>query len=152
MAMHFNALSLARQLRYAAGGVLLALSAQAACADVYVIMNASNPVRSLSRQEVSDLYLGRTRELPNGLAVTLFDQPNDQAARAEFFQLLVNMPLPQVNAYWARLSFTGRQTPPQTRADDAAVMAVISKSERAIGFVGTRPSDPSLRVVLHLKE
>lgn len=152
MATHLNPLRRIRQQLRAAGGVLLALAAQAVCADVYVIMNANNSVRSLSRQEVSDLYLGRTRELPNGAAVTLFDQPNEQAARAEFFQLLANMPLPQVNAYWARLSFTGRQTPPQTRADDADVMSVISKSERAIGFVGIRPSDPALRVVLHLKE
>lgn len=125
--------------------------ASPAHADVYVIANASSGLSSLSRQQVADIYLGRTRSLGDHPA-TLYDQPDDQPAREQFFRLLVNMPLPQVNAYWARLSFTGRQSPPHILPDETAILQAVRRTPGAIGYVTAPPNDPSIRVLLRLQE
>lgn len=137
-------------------GAVLALLCVFACgnakADIFVVVNTANPVRNLNTREVADLYLGRTRTYPNGAPAQILDQPNARSEREQFFRLLVNMPLAQVNAYWARLTFTGRQSPPEVRADDQAVLADISRSTQAIGYVGIRPHHPDVHVILQLRE
>jgi ABC-type phosphate transport system substrate-binding protein len=132
--------------------LLCALACDAAKADIFVVVNTANPVRTLSTREVADLYLGRSRTYPNGLPAQIIDQPNARSEREQFFRLLVNMPLAQVNAYWARLTFTGRQSPPEIRTDDQAVLADVSRSAQAIGYVGSRPQNPDVHVILQLRE
>ena len=132
--------------------LLCALGCGAARADIYVVVNAANPVRSLSTREVADLYLGRTRTYPDGQPAQILDQPNVRGEREQFFRLLVNMPLAQVNAYWARLTFTGRQSPPEVRADDQAVLTDVSRTPQAIGYVGSRPHHPDVHVILQLRD
>jgi ABC-type phosphate transport system substrate-binding protein len=129
-----------------------ALGCGSANADIYVVVNAANPVRSLNPNEIADLYMGRSRTYPNGQPAQILDQPNVRAEREQFFRLLVNMPLAQVNAYWARLTFTGRQSPPEMRADDQAVLADVSRSPQAIGYVGSRPHHPDVHVILQLRD
>jgi ABC-type phosphate transport system substrate-binding protein len=144
---------LSLRLLLKAGIVLLcAFSCQMAQADIFVIVNAANPAHSLSPQEVSDLYLGRTRTYPNGAPAQILDQTNDRTEREQFFRLLVNMPLAQVNAYWARLTFTGRQPPPEVRNNDQAIINSVSRSPQAIGYVGSKPSNSEIQVILQLRE
>lgn len=129
-----------------------ALAWGVAQADIFVIVNAANPVRQLSNQEVADLYLGRARSYPNGTPVLILDQANSRSEREQFFRLLLNMPLAQVNAYWARLTFTGRQSPPEVRNDDQAVVASVSRSVQAIGYIGSRPQHPDVHIILQLHD
>jgi len=119
-------------------------------ADVYVIANQSMPIEQLSQQQIADLYLGRTRILQSGSYVNLFDQNNEQPVRERFFKLIANMSLSQVNAYWARLTFTGRQHPPQPKANDAKVIEAVSRDPLAIGYVSSLPPANQVRVILHL--
>ena len=132
--------------------LLCTLACSGAKADIFVVVNTANPVRNLNTREVADLYLGRSRTYPNGQPAQILDQPNARNEREQFFRLLVNMPLAQVNAYWARLTFTGRQSPPEVRIDDQAVLADVSRSAQAIGYVGTRPQHPDIHVILQLRE
>lgn len=121
-------------------------------ADIYVIANPNLPATQLSREQIADLYLGRVRSVESGAYVILFDQPDAQPVRERFFKLIANMSLTQVNAYWARLTFTGRQHPPQSQANDAKVIEAVSRDPRAIGYVGSPPSDNQVRVILRLHE
>lgn len=124
----------------------------AAHADIYVIANPNIPVEQLSKQQIADLYLGRARTIQSGDYVTLFDQADEQPVRGQFFRLIADMSLTQVNAYWARLTFTGRQRPPQPQANDAKVIDAVSRTPRAIGYVSSAPPGNQVRVILHLHE
>lgn len=131
----------------------LSMAMGAAHADIYVIANHSAPVEQLNPQQVADLYLGRTRTLQSGDYVTLLDQNNEQPVRERFFKAIANMSLTQVNAYWARLTFTGRQHPPQPKANDMKVIEAVSRDPLAIGYVGSLPpNNNQVRVILHLYE
>jgi ABC-type phosphate transport system substrate-binding protein len=123
-----------------------------AFADVVVIVNAANPVHSMSSEEVTALYLARTRTFPSGEFALVFDQPRDSALRQQFFKRVANMGIGQVNTYWSRLMFSGQEMPPQVLPNEQAVMDIVRRNPGAIGYVSTPPKDPGLRIVLQLKE
>ena len=129
-----------------------------ACADVVVIVHPDNPVRTMTPREVSDLYLGRSRAFVTGdqtplLPATIYEQPADSHLRESFFRVLNGMPISQLNAYWARLRFSGEVLPPVALADSRTILEAVSRNRGAIGYVDAAAvSGPSVRVVLRLKE
>ena len=90
----------------------LLLLSLAARADLVVVVNADNPTPALSREEVIHIFLGRYRQFPSGQGAEPYDQPTDSPERNLFYERLVGKSQAQINAYWARLTFTGRTRPP----------------------------------------
>ena len=127
----------------------LLLSAHAVHAEVAVVVNAKNTVAGLSPREVQDLFLGRTRAFPDGRHATPVDQSSP--LRAEFYQALTARPVELVNAYWARLVFTGQASPPPRLPDDGAVLKAVRENEGGIGYVNPARLDKSVRLLLLLK-
>jgi hypothetical protein len=121
-------------------------------ADVYVIVHRDNPVATIGMDKVASLYLGRSRSFGSGHFAVLVDQSGHAPVRERFFLKLAGMTLPQIDAYWARLSFTGRVTPPEVRVSDAEVIDTVAAEPLAIGYVSVPPADPRVRVVLQFGE
>ncbi len=126
----------------------LLLVITAAHAEVAVIGNARNPAGSLTAKQVQDIFLGRTRTFPDGRFALPIDQLS--ALRAEFYQKLTARPIEQVNAYWARIMFTGQASPPLQLPDDDAVVKAVGENEGAIGYVSKTRLDRTIRVLLLL--
>jgi len=127
----------------------LLLLASTAHADVAVIVHAKNPITTLAPHEVQDIFLGRTRTFPDGRYAVPLDQSSP--LRAEFYQTLTARPLEQINAYWARLMFTGQAMPPARLPDDAAVLKSVRENETAIGYIDAAHLDNTVRQLLLLK-
>lgn len=125
-----------------------------AWSDIVVVVNAANPVRSMSQAEVAALYLGRARTYPGGEFALVFDQARDSAVRERFFKRLAGMSLVQVNTYWSRLMFAGQELPPQALPSEQSVLDIVRRNPGAIGYINTTamPADNNLRVILQLKE
>jgi hypothetical protein len=135
---------------------LLALTAVVfaplAHADFYLVVQSANPQQALTQKEAVDLFMGRNRAFRNGDLAQVFDLPRDSASRADFYQQLTGMGPAQVNSYWARLMFSGQTMPPQSLADEAAMIATVKRSPGAIGWLRKEPADRQLRVLLVIKE
>jgi ABC-type phosphate transport system substrate-binding protein len=132
-------------------GLLLSLPA-AAGADIAVIVHNDNPVRSMTARQVSDLYLGRARTFSSGELAAIYEQPADSPLRESFFHLLNGIDIKRLNAYWARLRFSGEVLPPVSLPDSRAVLAVVRRDRNAIGYVDPAVLDGSVQVVLRVKE
>ncbi|HLA34408.1 MAG TPA: hypothetical protein VJ001_06015 [Rhodocyclaceae bacterium] len=130
----------------------LALASAPASAEIAVIANRDSPVQSLTTKQVSDLYLGRSRTLALGETLTVFEQPVDSPLREMFFLSLNGMKIKQVNAYWARLRFSGEIMPPQSLSDSKAVIEAVKRERNAVGYIDAAMANSSVRVVLTLKE
>ncbi len=126
-------------------GQMLLQSALAA--EILVIVNLQNAVDELSHQELMDLYMGRYTNFPNKVAALLLDMPMDSEIRDEFYRELVGKSVAEVNAYWARLMFTGRASPPRGIEDAEQVIKFIGDNKNAIGYVYDTEYDDSLKVV-----
>jgi ABC-type phosphate transport system substrate-binding protein len=130
--------------------LLLALCLPAR-ADIAVVVHPGSPLRQLSAQEVSDLYLGRIRAI-GSQRLQVLDHPRDSGLRGRFFSLLNGMDLGRVNAYWARLQFSGDTQPPVPVPDSRAVIELVRRDPLAIGYVEAGAVTGTVRPVLILKE
>lgn len=128
------------------------LYAAQASAAVFVIVHHDSRVTELSKQQIRDLYFGRSRALPSGDFPKLFDQAKDSTIRQEFYQRVANLPIAQVDTYWARLEFSGRVLPPQPLSDNETVIRALKRNSSAIGYVSAPPNDPAVRVILILQD
>lgn len=121
-------------------------------ADIYVVVSADSPVRSMSQADTVDLFMGRSRHFPNGDYALPFDHARNSPTRAVFYRLLTGMDMAQVNGHWARLMFSGQTMPPQPLPSEAAVLDVVRRYPGAIGYLDREPADKAVHVVLVLKE
>ena len=121
-------------------------------ADIVVVVRHDSPLPQLNAQQVSDLYLGRLRSLDGGETLWLLDQPVASSLRQRFFQRLNGMDLKRVNAYWARLQFSGDTLPPTPLADSRAVIATVSRHRLAVGYVESAPLPDGVRAIFLLSE
>lgn len=118
-------------------------------AEIVVIGNLNCPVNSLSKREVQDIFLGRTRALPNGNFVLPLDLVD---LRSSFYLTLTNRPIEQINAYWARIMFSGQNSPPINLPDEQAMLKTIAENTGAIGYMDKRKIDEKrVRVLLILE-
>ncbi len=117
-------------------------------AELVVIAHLRNNINTLTIKQVQDIFLGRTRVFPNGK----FALPIDQSSplRAEFYQKLTSYPVEYINAYWARIMFTGQASPPQQLPNDEAVLQTVRDNEGAIGYIDNAHVDKTVHTLLIL--
>lgn len=129
----------------------LVLVTAAAAAELSVVVHPQNTHETMDKSQVSDLYLGRVHAFPDGSQARVIDQPRDSETRREFFEKVNGMSLNQVNAYWARMTFTGRVLPPETAVDSQAVQGIVANTPEAIGYVPDADRHPPVKETLHLR-
>jgi ABC-type phosphate transport system substrate-binding protein len=118
-----------------------------AAAEIVVVINKSNPVESMSRAQVIDMFMGKYVAFPDGSRATPIEPYGDQNSRKSFYKLLINFNLSRVNAYWSRIRFTGRATPPEPKPSDEEVAKFIGATENAIGYIDSKYVTANLKVV-----
>jgi hypothetical protein len=99
----------------------------AAMADWVLVANPKSGVEHLSRDEVVNIYLGRYRLLSSGISAEPVDLVGEHEGKTNFYRRLVDKSLAEINAYWARLVFSGKTQPPrQANSTDEALQFVVS--------------------------
>lgn len=132
--------------------LMLCCLSRAAPADIVVIVHPESPLLQMNPLEVSDLYLGRQRSTRTGERLLILDQPRDSELRSRFFSHLNGMSLRNVNAYWARLQFSGDSQPPIPLPDSSAIVATVRNNRLAIGYVDAADTAGGVRPLLTLRE
>jgi ABC-type phosphate transport system substrate-binding protein len=127
--------------------IFLIFFATLAQAEIVVIGNAKNDLPLLNSTQVEDIFMGRTRALPNGRVALPVDQ---STLRPDFYQALTARPIEQINAYWAKITFTGQASPPMILNDDNAVISIINENKDAIGYIDKKHVDSRVRILLNL--
>lgn len=135
-----------RSRRFAAT-LLLALGSATAGADVVVVVSPENPLSSLTRREVADIFLGKSQRFPDGRSAVPLDQAAGSAAQAQFYQLVSDKRATEIKAYWAKMIFTGRGQPPAAVGDDAQMKQALAANPNAIGYLDPQAVDDSVKVL-----
>lgn len=126
--------------------LLAALLSGAAVADIAVVVNPAN-ANAVSADDLNRLFLGRASSFADGSKATPLNMAEGTAARDEFDSKVLNRSAAQLKAYWSKLVFTGKGTPPKELADDAAVKAAVAADSGAIGYISSGSVDSSVKVV-----
>jgi len=101
-------------------------------AEIIVIGNLENNIPTMTKKKVQEFFMGRTRFFSNGVRAVPIDASD---LRKGFYQKLTHRPIEQINAYWARLTFSGHSTPPSKMPDQQAVIIAVKKGKGAISYI-----------------
>jgi ABC-type phosphate transport system substrate-binding protein len=126
---------------------ILVGAAPSAPPELRVVVNQANPVSSLSRQEVSDLFLKKSSRWEVLGLVMPVDQPEATAVRDVLNREIHHKSLSAVRAYWQQRIFSGRDVPPPEKDGDAEVLAFVRKNPGAIGYISSTASAAGVKVV-----
>jgi ABC-type phosphate transport system substrate-binding protein len=101
-----------------------------------VVVSASNPINSITRDQASKLFLKKTPTWDNGRGeVVPVDQPEGSAVREAFTKAVLRKSVSAVKSYWQQQIFSGRGVPPTEKASDAEVVSYVRANPNAIGYV-----------------
>lgn len=120
----------------------------AALADVVVVVSAKSPVGSLTADQVSQIFLGKTRTFPGGAQAVPIDQAEDAKPHDEFYQKVAGKSAAQIKMYWANMAFSGTGKPPKDVAGNADVKKLVGDNPNLIGYIDKGAVDGSVKVVL----
>lgn len=135
-------------LRALLPALLLATGPVRADEPIVVVVAANAGVEQLTQAEVTNIFLGRFKKLPSGARA----QPVDVLSlKEQFYARLVGRSLAEINAYWARLTFSGQTTPPRQETLVRA-LDLVATTPGAITYVERRLVDRRLKVVFELAE
>ncbi len=117
-----------------------------ALADVAIVVHPSNSA-TLSTDDISKIYLGRSKTFPDGKAVVPVAQVEASTATNIFNEKVLNKTGSQMKAYWSKLVFTGKGSPPKEVESDAEMIALISQNPSLIGYVDKAAVNDSVKVL-----
>ena len=113
-----------------------------------VVVNKANPVSSLTRAELSAIFMRRVRSWPDGTEIRPVDHRVEAQVRERFSRAVHGKSVPYVIRYWQRLIFAGRGIPPPEVQSGGAVMALVRANRGAIGYVdAATPVAADLKVI-----
>lgn len=137
-------------LTIASLGLALSLGAGAALADVVAVVavvSARSPLTSLSKTQISDIFLGKTGLLPDGELAVPIDQAEGSAVRDEFYARSSGKSAAQIKAHWSKIIFTGRGQPPKEVPNSMEVKKRVVENPHAIGYIESNMLDSSVRAL-----
>lgn len=100
-----------------------------------VVVNRSNPLSSLTRAELSAIFMKKVRSWPDRSEVLPVDQALTARVRGQFSHSIHGKSVAYVTRYWHRLIFAGRDIPPRQVDSNAAVVDFVKANRGAIGYV-----------------
>jgi len=129
-------------------GLALSLGLNASAAEVVAVVSAKNPVTMLSKNQVVDIFLGKTSRFPDGTPAVPIDQEEGSAARDEFYATFAGKSPAQLKAHWSKIIFTGRGQPPMAVSTSIEVKKHVVETPNAIGYIDKTLVDGSVKVLL----
>jgi ABC-type phosphate transport system substrate-binding protein len=141
-------MGLTNRVRWSIFGLALSLVlGGAAMADVVAVVSSKNPLTSLSKSQVADIFLGKTVRFPDGVPAVPIDQEEGSPAREEFYATFTGKSPAQIKSHWTKIIFTGRGQPPRAVSNSAEVRKVIAANPQAIGYIERSAVDGSVKVL-----
>lgn len=113
-----------------------------------VIVHEDVEEQSLSRKQISDMFLRRKQTWADGLEVRPAELAPTARTRELFSEAVHGRPATAVKSYWLRAVFSGRESPPPEFDTDAEVIDFVRRTPGAIGYVGANTRvDAGVRIL-----
>lgn len=108
-----------------------------------VIVNGGNAVKSLSKEQLTSIFLKKTVKWDGGAVIAPVDQDKSSKVRESFTKAVHGRSVSAVDSYWQQQIFAGKDVPPPERDSDADVIAFVKANPNAIGYVSAGSAVPA---------
>jgi ABC-type phosphate transport system substrate-binding protein len=126
----------------------LAVSSRGGTAEIpfKIVVNPTNPISSLSRTALSDIFMRKVTEWQGGLSVMPVDQLETSALHAAFTEQVHGKTVLVVRKYWEKELASGTLMPPLHKSE-ADTLTFVKVHAGAIGYVGRDVDVGKLKVI-----
>lgn len=118
-------------------------------AQTVVIISAKNPISKLTKDQVSQIFLGQARTFYTGGQAEPLDLPEASELRKDFYDKALSKSPAQMKAHWSKLSFSGQGQPPKALTA-AELVKLVAENPKYIGYVDAAAVTSGVKVVLTL--
>lgn len=115
--------------------------------ELAIVISKDANIDTLSKKELSKIFLSKTRKLPNG-EKTFLIEINDEKIQTKFYQIICNKNENQLRKYWTKMIFTGRGQPPKKLQSVDDVISYIKKNKNAISYIPLKYVDKSMQILM----
>lgn len=126
--------------------VVASLVSLMANAELAVVVHPSY-ADAISQDDIAKIFLGKAKTFPNGSPAVPINQEDSQSATDEFNNKVLGKSSTQLKAYWSKLVFTGKGTPPKEATNDAQVLELIANNPNMIGYLDASALSADVKVV-----
>ena len=131
-------------------GIALTSLTNICLAEIAVVVHPSN-MTAVTEDDVSRLFLGKKSSFENGDKATPFYLAQGHEAVEEFNKKALGKSSSQLKAYWSKLIFTGKGTPPDALGNIEDVLARVASDPTAIAYVDAAKVTSKVKVALTYK-
>jgi ABC-type phosphate transport system substrate-binding protein len=126
-----------------------AVASAAAFAEVVVITHPSNN-NTFAKDELEALFMVKKSSFADGSKATVYYLSADDGNRHQFDEKVLGKSSSQLKAYWSKLVFTGKGTPPPELGNSAEAVAKVAAEPSAIAYVDKAAVKDGVKVVFTL--
>lgn len=115
-------------------------------ADIAVIVHPSNS-NAMDASAISRLFLGKSKKFPDGTVAIPLNQIESSTATVQFNSKALKKSSSQLKAYWSKLVFTGKGSPPKSVDNNGAVLELVSSNPNIIGYIDSNELTDKVKVL-----
>jgi len=116
---------------------LRAESSPAGGPDFHVIVNERNPISSLERKFLADMFFRKVTYWPDDGVIQPVDLKPDSPVRHRFSKEVLNRSVMGIKSYWQQRIFSGQNVPPPELRSDEEVIQFVVKYPGSVGYVSS---------------
>ncbi|NVK24624.1 MAG: phosphate ABC transporter substrate-binding protein [Gammaproteobacteria bacterium] len=127
-------------------GLLISFSATSG---ISIIVHPSNPwtIDNNDISTISKVFLGKSKSFDDSLIAIPINLSEENPNRIAFEKSVLNKSANQMKAYWSKLVFTGKGTPPQEINDETELVKLVSKNPNLIAYVDDELVNEQVKVI-----
>jgi len=129
--------------------MLMVIFSSIATAEIAIIVHPNNN-NALDVKTAARIFTGKLKTFPGGESAVPIAQNDDSNTTKEFNKKVLKKSGSQLKAYWSKLVFTGKGTPPKKVGSDNEVIDLISVNPNFIGYVSADSVVESVKVIAKL--
>jgi hypothetical protein len=118
-------------------------------AEIVVVVHPSNN-NAVTQADLEPLFMVKKSTFADGTKASPYYLTADDAVRNQFDEKILGKSSGQLKAYWSKLVFTGKGTPPTELTNSAEAVAKVAADPAAIAYVDKGAVTGAVKVVLSL--
>lgn len=127
--------------------LVVANSSVASRESIKIIVNRSNPLTSIDRTFLRDVFMKRTSRWSTGEVVRPINLPKALPARDRFTIEVLNKTPAQLRSYWIQRIFSGTDIPPPEADSMSAAIAYVAANPGAVTYLPADADPGSTKVI-----
>jgi len=118
-------------------------------AEIAIVVHPDNN-NTLDPKLVARIFTGKLKSFPDGSLAVPIAQADGTSTTQEFNTKVLKKSGSQLKAYWSKLVFTGKGTPPKKVSSDAEMLELIASNPNFIGYVAAGSVGTGVKVITTL--